>query len=82
MPRICRLASFSYNPATLYRRVSTVSNASCRPKSKQAQPTITTTDLRAGRMAVGVVGDEESASIDDRLESVARGRSSGRCQRL
>ena len=60
-PSLSRLSS-----ASVHRRVSAISNASCRPKSKQTSPMVTTIDLTASRTVIGGVGGEQRASIDDR----------------
>ena len=75
-------AAFTCRLSILHRRVSMAINASCPPKIKQAAPMATTIDLPASKMVSGGVGDEESASIDDRCDGCDRGGGSGRCRRL
>ena len=71
--------------ASLHRRVSAVSNASCRPKSKQILPMVTAVDLAASRTVSGGVGDEERAPINDHFDGLGRtleAEGSGQCARL
>ena len=75
-------ASFADISTHLHRRVSTASNAFIRHKIKQGPPVVTTIDLYASRRASGGVGDEESASTDDRFDGLDRGQGSGRLRRL
>ena len=75
-------ASFTDHLSILHRRVSKASNAFYLPKSSQTEPLVATVDLGANKMASGGVGDEESASIDDRFDGLDRGGGSGRCRRL
>ena len=78
-PSLSRLSS-----ASLHRRVSAVSNASCQPKMNQGRLMVATIDLRASRIAIGGGVDSESAPIDDHFEASAwcgRAGGSGRCER-
>ena len=63
--------------ASLHRRVSAVSIASCRPKCKQIPPMATAIDLAASRTVMGGVGCEERAPIDDLFGSLGRALEAG-----
>ena len=57
----------------LDRRVPTASNVSCRPKSEQSPPTVSTIDLAASRTVTGGVDGEQRASIDCRPDGLGHG---------
>ena len=79
-PSLSRLSS-----ASLHRRVSTVSDASCRPKGKQNPPMVSAIDLATSKTANGGVGGEERAAIDDLFDRLGRALEaggSGQCARL
>lgn len=67
-PSLSRLSSTS-----LHRRISTFSDASCRPKGKQNPPVVTAIDFAATRTVIGGVGGEERAPIDDLFDGLSRG---------
>ena len=74
-----------FSSASLHRRVSAVSNASCRPKSKQIPPVVTAIGLATSRTAIGGVGGEERAPIADLLDRLGRALEaggSGQCARF
>ena len=75
-------ASHRVFSCSLHRRVSTVSSASCKPKTEYTAPIVATTDLPTSRTTICSVGDEEGASTDDRLNGLVCGGGSGRVRRL
>jgi hypothetical protein len=46
---------------------------SCRPKSEQSPPTVSTIDLAASRTVTGGVDGEQRASIDCRPDGLGHG---------
>ena len=65
--------------ASLHRRVSAITSASCRPKRKQTKPMVTAIDLAASRTVIGGVGGEERPPMGDLLDGRGRRREAVCC---